>query len=123
MRRLLLIFAMLVAACGASPTPAETTLAGLPPGRWDPQPYVFVMGEVNRPGRYVMIGPTTLVQLLAGAGGFTSLANRSNVDVRRHAYDGRKVSVRVSVGDIEEGKTPDLPLYPGDIVFVTGRYF
>ena len=124
MRRVLLAIAMLLSACGASPSPAyDATLAGPPPGRWDPQPYVSVLGEVNRPGRYEMIAPTTLVQLLAAAGGFTSFARKNHVELRRHAYDGRVVRVYVAAEEITEGKAPDVPLYPGDVVLVTGRYY
>jgi protein involved in polysaccharide export with SLBB domain len=117
------MLALAAAGCGASSAAEEVRLAGLPPGRWDPQPFVYVIGEVNRPGRYQMIAPATLTDVIIAAGGFTSFAYKRGIEVRRHAYDGRTVVVRVDEDAILDGKTPDIPLYPGDTVMVTGRYF
>jgi protein involved in polysaccharide export with SLBB domain len=123
MRKLLLAGMLVLAGCGASPSFDEAQIGRIPPGRWDPQPFVYVMGEVNRPGRYRMIAPTTLTDVIIAAGGFTSLAYKGGIEVRRHAYDGRTVVVRIDEDAILEGKTPDVPLYPGDTVMVTGRYY
>jgi polysaccharide biosynthesis/export protein len=44
---------------------------------------VFVMGEVSRPGPVQIFGPTTIVQVLAMAGGFKEFANTKDVLVLR----------------------------------------
>jgi polysaccharide export outer membrane protein len=44
---------------------------------------VFVMGEVSHPGPVQIFGPTTIVQVLAMAGGFKEFANTKDVRVLR----------------------------------------
>jgi polysaccharide export outer membrane protein len=44
---------------------------------------VIVMGEVSRPGPVQLYGPTTIVQVLAMAGGFKEFANTKDVRVLR----------------------------------------
>ncbi len=44
---------------------------------------VFVMGQVRNPGPFVLTGPTTVLQALAMAGGFTDFADRGHVLVTR----------------------------------------
>jgi len=44
---------------------------------------VFVMGEVSKPGPVQIYGPTTIVQVLAMAGGFKEFANTKDVRVLR----------------------------------------
>jgi polysaccharide biosynthesis/export protein len=44
---------------------------------------VFVMGEVSHPGPVQILGPTTIVQVLAMAGGFKEFANTKDVRVLR----------------------------------------
>ena len=44
---------------------------------------VFVMGEVSHPGPVQIYGPTTIVQVLAMAGGFKEFANTKDVRVLR----------------------------------------
>jgi polysaccharide biosynthesis/export protein len=44
---------------------------------------VIVMGEVSRPGPVQLYGPTTIMQVLAMAGGFKEFANTKDVRVLR----------------------------------------
>ena len=44
---------------------------------------VFITGEVIRPGLYPLAGPTTVLQLIAQAGGFTPFAKRKNIVILR----------------------------------------
>jgi polysaccharide biosynthesis/export protein len=46
---------------------------------------VFVMGQVAKAGNYSLIGPLTVLQLIAQAGGLNTFANRKNIIVRRMA--------------------------------------
>jgi len=41
----------------------------------------FIMGEVARPGLYVLRGPTTVLQLIAMAGGLTEYADRKHIRI------------------------------------------
>ena len=49
---------------------------------------VFVMGEVSHPGPVQIFGPTTIVQVLAMAGGFKEFANTKDVLVLRPNGNG-----------------------------------
>src|SRR5438477_4462533 len=48
----------------------------------------FVMGEVSHPGPVQIYGPTTIVQVLAMAGGFKEFANTKDVRVLRPNGNG-----------------------------------
>ena len=43
----------------------------------------FVTGQVARPGPYVLTGPTTVLQVLAMAGGFTEFADKKRILITR----------------------------------------
>lgn len=53
---------------------------------------VYVTGEVQRPGAYNLLSPTTVVQLIARAGGVTDFAKTKKVYVL-HASSGIRVPV------------------------------
>lgn len=80
---------------------------------------VSVMGEVAKPGRYELKSWTTVVDVLAQAGGFTQFAARTRIAVlrptgktmKRIPFNYNKV---VSSGGEEE----NFYLQPGDIVLV-----
>jgi len=87
---------------------------------------VQVLGEVNRPG-FVVIPPEeqmTLLQALAGAGGFTRLANQRDVQIKRTNARGETETFRVNVADILRGTgSQDVPIIKGDTVVVSERVF
>lgn len=111
MRALLVTVAL--GCCGAR---AEQ---GLPAARVQSEPYVAVLGQVERPGLYRLVAPITLTQIVAAAG-LTPLAWKSPV-ITRTTWDGRRVRARVSLEPIEAGERPDVWLFPGDVVFVGER--
>jgi polysaccharide export outer membrane protein len=43
----------------------------------------FITGQVRTPGPYVLSGPTTVLQLLALAGGFAEFADREHIPITR----------------------------------------
>lgn len=43
----------------------------------------FITGQVSNPGPYVLSGPTTVLQLIAMAGGFTEFADKKHVLITR----------------------------------------
>jgi polysaccharide biosynthesis/export protein len=81
---------------------------------------VYVGGNVNKPGAYVLDGrrPLTVeeVMALAGNGGHASAMKR--VLLVRTLDDGRKESITIPVNLIYKGKAPDVALIDGDIVYV-----
>jgi polysaccharide export outer membrane protein len=81
---------------------------------------VYVGGNVNKPGAYVLEGRRALtveeVMALAGNGGHASAIKR--VLLVRTLDDGRKESITIPVNLIYKGKAPDVALMDGDILYV-----
>jgi polysaccharide export outer membrane protein len=81
-------------------------------------PKVLVVGEVAHPGRYVIRGPTTVLEIVAQAGGLTEFAAGSRATLVR-TLDGRTSRFRI---DANEDDASDaraaVHVWPGDIVVV-----
>jgi polysaccharide export outer membrane protein len=78
---------------------------------------VTVDGSIKKPGVYTLKGKTTLVQMLAMAEGVnTEVASGDVVIFRR--IDGKRYAGRFDVGAINEGKSEDPELQPGDVIQV-----
>ncbi len=75
----------------------------------------FVMGEVNRPGQYPLVVPTTISQALTVAGGFRDYADTKNVLILR----GPK-RYKFNYRDWVRGKNPmqNILLESGDQIVV-----
>jgi protein involved in polysaccharide export with SLBB domain len=78
---------------------------------------VSVLGQVGAPGSYPFKERLTLVQAISLAGGLNPLAQTKRVKLIRETAEGTK-TYEIDVSSILESKRPDLPLEPGDIVFV-----
>jgi polysaccharide export outer membrane protein len=80
---------------------------------------VYVLGDVNRPGGFVMqdSGKITLLQALAQAGGASKSASLSKAVLMRKNAQGYE-SIKLRVGKIQKGEAPDLDLHSNDILFV-----
>jgi polysaccharide export outer membrane protein len=83
---------------------------------------IFVFGEVQKPGTFVFQDGMTVVQAVTLAGGFTKTASQNSTSVTRR-IKGQEVKVKVNVQDIALGKSPNVTLEPGDIVFVPESLF
>jgi polysaccharide biosynthesis/export protein len=44
---------------------------------------IYIIGEVNKPGKYALIVPTTVLQALVNAGGFKDFANQKSIIIQR----------------------------------------
>jgi polysaccharide export outer membrane protein len=80
---------------------------------------VYVLGDVNRPGGFVMqdSGRITLLQALAQAGGASKSASLSKAILMRKNGDGYS-NTKLHVGKIEKGEEPDLDLHANDVLFI-----
>jgi len=80
---------------------------------------VYVLGDVNRPGGFVMqdSGKITLLQALAQAGGASKSASLSKSVLMRKNAEGY-ATTKLHVGKIEKGEDPDLELHANDILFI-----
>jgi polysaccharide biosynthesis/export protein VpsN len=83
---------------------------------------VSVLGQVQKPGPVTYHPHMTIIDAIALAGGFTGIAAKNSVSLRREG--GGKVESRVyRVADITEGRSINIPVLPGDVVVVEERLF
>lgn len=82
--------------------------------------FVYIMGQINRPGAYVVPGENdlTLKQLIASAGNMSQLAVPDRVDLVRRVGDNLEATVRLDVKGIFNGTEPDIFLKPNDLINV-----
>jgi polysaccharide export outer membrane protein len=79
---------------------------------------VFVMGQVGKAGSYPLLAPTTVLQLIAQAGGLTPFAKRKNIYVLR-ASMGQSEKIPFNYVKVIHGDTrANIVLQPGDTVIV-----
>ena len=80
---------------------------------------VFVTGQVAKPGPYPLSGPTTVLQLIAMAGGLLEYADSKNIVVMRQE-EGRPVSYRFNYKDVVKRRNlkQNIELKPGDTIIV-----
>jgi polysaccharide export outer membrane protein len=80
---------------------------------------VFITGAVERPGPYPLIGPATVLQLIATAGGLKEYAESRKIVLMRNE-GGRRVSYKFNYREVIEQKNikQDIQLTPGDMVLV-----
>jgi protein involved in polysaccharide export with SLBB domain len=83
---------------------------------------ISVLGQVARPGPISYFPNMTIVDAIASAGGFTAVAAKNTVNVRREVSG--KVEIRTfPVADIAEGQSPNVVILPGDVLVVQERLF
>lgn len=86
--------------------------------------HVFVVGEVTKPGKYVLKSFASVVQGISYAGGFTTFASRNNVHVLRMVKNGqgetKQVMIPVPYQDIVLGRNleANFILKAGDVIVV-----
>jgi polysaccharide export outer membrane protein len=80
---------------------------------------VFITGQVTKPGPYPLMAPTTVVQLIAMAGGVTDYAKSQDIVVMR-TENGKPVSFKVNYKDLSKQKNlkQNIELKAGDTVIV-----
>jgi polysaccharide export outer membrane protein len=79
---------------------------------------VFLVGQVNKPGAYLLSGNETILQVLTRAGGLTVFADRDEIKVVRR--EGAKITEYVVDYDaiVKGDLKQDLLLRPGDRIIV-----
>jgi len=85
---------------------------------------VYVFGEVKRPGMQPLTKDLTVLRALINAGGFTTFASLRNVSIIR-GPDDKKTKIPVNVKELlnEPEQAKDIPLQPGDVVYVPEGFF
>lgn len=83
-----------------------------------PNNAVGILGQVVKPGNYILPANRSFLKAIATAGGFTAAALTADVRIVRTDRKGKKSTLRISVDKILNGEAPDIDLVQGDIVFV-----
>ena len=78
---------------------------------------VFVLGEVRKPGTFRFEDKMTIVQAITLAGGLKNLAAKDRLILTR-VVQGEEKKFEVPFKEISQGRTSNVFLQPGDIVFV-----
>lgn len=80
---------------------------------------VYVLGQVNNPGEFVVNPSVDVVQALSVAGGLSAFASANDIIILRRTGD-RRETLRFRYGDIEKGRNleQNVVLRPGDVVVV-----
>lgn len=80
---------------------------------------VFITGNVERPGMFPLLRPTSVVQLIALAGGLREFADKGNIVIVRNEA-GRQLTFRFDYDRLKSGKnlTQNIDLKPGDTIIV-----
>lgn len=84
--------------------------------------YVYVLGEVRTPGRFLLDGPTTIMQSIAMAGGWNVGANTRQIVVFRRGDDWRLMATMLDLRGALYGKMPcpadEIWLNDSDVIIV-----
>lgn len=77
---------------------------------------VFVLGDVNKPGAYVVSGLSTISNALLASGGIRSIGSLRGIEVKRNG----KVVSRLDLYDflLKGDMNNDITLLDGDVVFI-----
>ncbi len=80
---------------------------------------VFITGMVAKPGDYAIPGRTTVLQLIAMAGGLHEFADAKNISINR-IENGRQLNLRFNYKDVSKGINlkQNIELKPGDTIIV-----
>ncbi len=79
----------------------------------------YVIGKVNNPGEFPISLESSVMQILAQAGGLTPFASDGNIKILRQK-SGKITKIPFDYGDVEKGKNleQNILLQPGDVVVV-----
>ncbi len=84
--------------------------------------FVYVLGEVNNPGRFEMTGPTTAIQALSMAGSWRVGANLRQIVVFRRGDDWRLLATMINLEGALFGRQPcpkgEIWLDDSDVIIV-----
>lgn len=85
------------------------------------KPFIIVGGEVSKPGKMDLRGPTTLTDAVTMAGGFTPNAKQDQVMLFRRVNPETVEVKRINVKDIlgRGHLSEDIRLLPGDAIYAS----
>jgi len=83
-----------------------------------------IIGQVARPGRYELQGGQTLnlLEAVGEAGGFTRIADRGHVLIRRKSGNETEV-IKANAKKMAEGKIETILIQPGDVISIGESWY
>ena len=87
--------------------------------------FVYIMGQINRPGAYTIPGEKdlTVKQLIASAGNLSPVAIPERVDLVRRIGDNQEAMIRLNLRAIFEGTEPDFYLKQDDLLNIGTNFW
>lgn len=84
---------------------------------------VYVLGEVNQPGKYEVDRGTTMLQLLAEIGGLSKFAAKKRIQLHRVDKSGNQQVYTLNYKDVQKGNIGIgmTVMAPGDVIIVPER--
>lgn len=81
---------------------------------------IYLLGQVNTPGAFVVNPQVDVMQALSLAGGTTPFASLNDIVILRRNLDGSQTAIEFKYKDIERGRSlqQNIVLESGDIVIV-----
>jgi polysaccharide biosynthesis/export protein len=81
---------------------------------------VYIIGEVQKPGEYVMVRPIDVMQALTMAGGLTPFAGKNDIHILRREANGKTTTLLFEYGDVQDGDDleTNVLLQSGDTIVV-----
>jgi polysaccharide export outer membrane protein len=79
-----------------------------------------ILGQVQRPGSYLLNGDMRVLDAIAIAGGFRDFAKVKNIRILRQQAEGKQVSLPFNYKDVVKGANPgqNVELQPKDTIYV-----
>ena len=81
---------------------------------------IYVIGQVNQPGEFIVNPRVDVMQALSMAGGTTAFAALNDIVILRRDSNGSQRSIRFAYKDVEKGRSleQNIVLASGDVVVV-----
>ncbi|HZT03137.1 MAG TPA: polysaccharide biosynthesis/export family protein [Steroidobacteraceae bacterium] len=81
---------------------------------------IYVIGQVNKPGDFIVNPRVDVMQALSMAGGTTPFASLGNIKILRHTDNGGQVAMPFNYNDVIHGSdlSQNITLQAGDVVVV-----
>lgn len=86
---------------------------------------IYIGGQVNRPGTYTLpsTGGLTLLRVIQAAGGYSSIAIPSRIDLTRVVGKDREATIMLDGAAMAERTQPDIYLKPNDSINVGTNFW
>ncbi len=79
---------------------------------------ISILGQIVKPGNYILASDMSLMRLISQVGGFTAGADQKNLRIVRTDEQGNKQYLKANMDAIIKGEEEDVKPLPGDIIFV-----